>query len=67
VAGFLFELLFYVFIEFLFYVVFFRIGQLTIFLFTLGKNLNTYNLNQEWVSVIGFLVCAAPIAFFTFT
>jgi len=66
-VGVLFELVSYVFIEFLFYVVFYRIGQLTIFLLTLGKNPSSFNLNKDIVSVIGFLVCAAPIAFFTFT
>ena len=65
--GFLFEVLFYVFAEFLFYVVFFRIGQLTIFLVTFGKDPNRFNLNEELVCVIGFLACAVAIMIFVLT
>ena len=61
------EIILYILVEILFYVVFHRIGQVTIFLATFGKTRISSDEYKDWMIAIGFLVCAIPIAFFIFT
>ena len=67
VIGFALEILLYILVEILFYAVFHRVGQAIIFLTTLGKIRISSDEYKEWVIVIGFLVCAIPIAIFVLT
>ena len=62
----LLELISYVLVDIIFNIVFHRVGQATIFLISLGKFSISTDEYNEWVIVIGFLVCALPVVILVF-